>query len=294
MKPYFALLVIPSLAGAAYVIAACSDDGNGTPSNLFPGADASTGNPSGSAPEGRPSGASIRVFNAYTPLNGEPGPIDLYPDSFVLDGAKPKQTVPYGTMSKLYDPTVKGDDGDMFLSAYWAGTTGNGNSLISQTETLKGGEVITYFITTGSSPQESGRRFGAIHAYFHQPEPGGLTVDVPAGKGLLTVDTIGLGEALADPGAYNLYFGTGTGCQKAIGDTEFSTTGVGPGSAANYALDPGSYTGTVYNDASCIANPIVQNVPFEITASGRTVLFVYAPKDKEFGSTVVPLEPKTP
>ena len=285
-------LVLGLLAGAA----ACSDDDSGGgPIDGVADPDASTvDGSSGQSPGGNPSGALVRVFNAYTPLDGPPGPIALFPDAYAMDDAKPMLSVPYGTMSELFDPTVKGDSGDMFLSAYWAGTTGNGKNLINQTETLKGGEVITYFIATGQVPQDSGRRFGSIHSYFHDPKPGGLSVEVPAGKGLITVDSIGLEQVLADPGTYGLYFGIGgPGCAKAIGDTEFTTTGVGPGSAGNFALDPGSYTGTVYNDATCAANPIVENVPFEIEEGGRTVLFVYAPTDKDFRHIVVPLEPKT-
>lgn len=264
----------------------CTDIGSGLPTG-------SADDGSGNAPEGKSSGALIRVFNAYTPLNGEPGPIDLYPEPFVLEGATPNRSVPYGTLSEPFDPTVKDDDGNMFLSAYWGGTTGNGDNLVNKTETLKGGEVITYFIATGDVTQEgSGRRFGSIQAFFHDPPSGGLSTDVPAGKGLLTVSTIGLDKVLSAPESYGLYFGTGAGCTKAIGDTDFSQTGVGPGSAADFALDPGDYTGTVYNDATCAANPIVANVPFTIEEGGRNVLFVYAPKDKDFRSAVVPLTPK--
>lgn len=285
MRPYVAWLGVLCLA-------ACTSDNDGS-SN--PGPDGSTSGSSGSAPGSRPSGALVRVFNAYAPLNGEPGPVDLYSRPFALEGATPKLTVPYGTMSELFDPTVSDEAGDMFLSIYWAGTTGNGSELISKTETLKGGEVITFFLTTGPSTQSGGRRFGASQTFFHQPkEDPFAAAGVPTTKGLLMVDTVGLEEVLAEPSTYRMFFGIGTGCYKAVKDTESSMQSVGPGTGATFAFDPGRYSGTVYNDPNCAANPIVQNVPFEIAAGGRSMLFVYAPKENDFRAAVVPLEPKQP
>ena len=70
-------------------------------------------------------------------LTAEPGPIDIYPDPWVDAGAKPLISIPYGTVSDYFDPTVADEQGDMFLSAYRSGETGNGNALADQTETLK-------------------------------------------------------------------------------------------------------------------------------------------------------------
>jgi hypothetical protein len=268
-----------------------SDDANspagtpGTPDDSDAGNDTTTG--------GRPSGALVRVFNAYAPLNGEPAPVDIYPKPFVLEGAKPTRTQAYGAMSEPFDPTVADEAGDMFISFYWANTTGNGTALMSKTETLKGGEYITYFLTTGSEKQEdTGRRFGAIHAYFHNPPPGS-DGDVPPGKGLVTVDTIGLDEVLSNASSMNLFFSVGTGCTKGVNDSEFTTTGVGPGSAGTFALAPGEYTGTVYDDIDCAKNPLA-SAKIAVTEGTRTVFFIYAPKDGDVRNIVVPLQPKTP
>lgn len=288
------LLALLTLGIGVLGTIACTSDGDDDNDGTFiPDTDGGTFDaPTGDPPAGNPSGALVRVFNAYAPLNEEaPGPVDLYPDPIALEGATPKLSVPYGTMSELFDPTVKGDNGDMFLSMYWPGTSGTGNALMSKTETLKGGEVITYFLAPGGSPQESGRRFGTIQAHFHQPSEGFTTPSIPEGKGLLNVSTIGL-EQVLDPETHNLFFSIGAGCAKAIGDSEFTTSGVGPGSGATYALDPGSYTGTVYNDSDCVANPVVENVAFTVNAGERNVFFVYGPAENDIRTVVVALEPK--
>jgi len=272
--------VVPLLV-ALSLSAACSSNESDSPS----GGD-------GTATGGRPSGALVRVFNAYAPLDGEPGPVDIYPKPWVLDGAKPLRTQPYGELSEPFDPTVADDAGDMFLSFYWANTTGNGNELMSNTETLKGGEVLTYFLTTGSEQQSGGRRSGALHTYVHTPKPG-FGIDVPPGKGLLSVDSIGLEAVLSNAADMHLFFSLGSGCAKGIGDSESTTQGVGPGSAGAYALDPGEHSGTVYDDAKCLKNPVA-NATFTISEGGRSVFFVYAVKDGDIRNVVVPLEPKTP
>jgi hypothetical protein len=287
-----------SILLASLLLAACSGSpaGGGDPAGGDPPDDGgSSGGSSGQAAEGRPSGALIRIFNAYTPMNGEPGPVDVYTQAFVLEGAKPKLTIPYGTMSELFDPTVRDDLGNTHFSMYWAGTTGNGVALMSQSATLTGGEVITYFLTTAEATQESGRRFGALQAFPHQPPEDAVDPNyAPPGKGLLIVTSVGLDHVLSDPSSYRLFFGVGSGCLKAIHDQDFALTSVGPGTQGKYALDPGSYKGAVYDDDQCAKNPIVQDVAIEIAADSRNVMFVYAPKDGDFRAAVFPLEPKKP
>ena len=211
------LVVGCSSGGSAPSGAASSDGGRGSPASS-----AVTGVPSagGGLPAGnRPSGAKVRIVNAYAPLNGDPGPIDVYAAPWAGDGDAPLLSVPYGTVSEYFDPTVSDDAGDMFLSMYWAGTKGNGSELISQTETLKGGEVITFIVATGDSTQDSGRRFGSIQAFFQTASGGALGQSTPApGKSLLLVDTNGTENVIAKPDSTTWYFSAGTGCTKAIND----------------------------------------------------------------------------
>lgn len=272
-----------SILLAALCLLGCSDDETT--------ANGGSSGGSGEAQEGRPSGSLVRIFNAYAPMNGEPGPVDVHTEAFVLEGAKPKLTIPYGTMSEWFDPTVRDDEGNTFFSMYWAGTAGNGVALISQTETLKGGERFTYFLTTASTTQDNGRRFGALQGFLHKPEPDTFDPNyAPPGKGLLIVTTVGLDGVLSDPSSYRLYFGIGTGCLKAMSDSEFALTSVGPGAQGKYALDPGSYKGAIYNDDKCAQAPLLQDVPVEIAADSRNVMLVYAPKDTELRAAFFPLE----
>jgi hypothetical protein len=246
----------------------------------------------------RPSGAKVRIVNAYAPLNGDPGPIDVYTAPWAGDGDTPLLSVPYGTVSEYFDPTVSDDAGDMFLSMYWAGTKGNGNELISQTETLKGGEVITFIVATGDSTQDSGRRFGSIQAFFQTASGEAFGQSTPApGKALLFVDTNGTENVLTAPDSTAWYFSAGTGCTKAINDDANTLSGVGPGGGSTYQLDPGSYTGSIHAYASddttiptCDNPALVGNLAIKAVADQTAILLVYAPKDGDLRTLFIPLD----
>jgi hypothetical protein len=246
----------------------------------------------------RPSGAKVRIVNAYAPLDGDPGPIDIYAAPWAGDGDTPLLSVPYGTVSAYFDPTVSDDAGDMFLSMYWAGTKGNGNELISQTETLKGGEVITFIVATGDSTQDSGRRFGSIQAFYQTANGETFGQSTPApGKALLFVDTNGTENVLTAPDSTAWYFSAGTGCTKAINDDTNTLSGVGPGGGSTYQLDPGSYTGSIHAYASddttiptCDNPALVGNLAIKAVADQTAILLVYAPKDGDLRTLFIPLD----
>lgn len=282
--------LVAIVAIAAVLAGACS----GSAGSVGPGGSGAASTQSGGGPAAtpdtnghRPSGAKVRIVNAYAPLNGDPGPIDVYAAPWVGAGSTPLITVPYGTTSAFFDPTVADDQGDMFLSLYWKGDTGNGNELVSQSETLKGGEVITYLVATADSVQDSGRRFGSIQGFFASSSGGTLDQPTPnPGKSLLIVDTVGLDNVLSSADTTTYFFGVGKGCAKALGDDESTMSSVGPGSAATYELDPGTYKGAIYsypadsqNPATCSEKPIVPNIPITIAAGETALSFTFAPKD---------------
>jgi hypothetical protein len=297
-----------SLIAACILVAGCSSGGS-APTGAGPGSGApggaepssSTGVPAASfqQPAGhRPSGAKVRIVNAYTPLNGDPGPIDIYAAPWAAEGDTPLLSIPYGTASAYFDPTVADDAGDMFLSMYWAGTQGNGSELISQTETLKGGEVITFIVTTGDSMQDSGRRFGAIQSFFQKASGDTFGQATPApGKALLVVDTNGIDQVIAAPDKATWFFSAGTGCTKGITDDANTLTGAGPGSAGTYQLDPGAYTGSIHayakDDSSvptCDNPAILGNLAIQVAADQTAILLIYAPKDGDLRSLFIPLD----
>ena len=299
---------IASLVVVGALVAACSggSSGGGGPAasedgggGSNPGATLPAGGDSSGGAVGRASGAKVRIVNAYTPLNGDPGPIDIYAEPWASEGDRPLLSVPYGTVSDWFDPTVADEQGDMFLSAYWAGTTGNGNSLIDQTETLKGGEAITFFVATGSEPQESGRRYGAIQAFYGQAGNGEALQNTPAsGKARLVVTAVGLDNVLANPDAATWYLSLGNGCTKGVGDDEFTQTALSPGAGASYDVDPGANTAAIHaygmdntSIPDCSNAAIVGDIPLTLAADRTTALFIFAPKDGDLRTLVVPLQP---
>lgn len=257
--------------------------------------DDTSGGPSGT--KHLPSGAKARIFNAYAPLNEDPGTLDFYAEPWASKGDKPLLSVPYGQVSKWFDPTVVDEDGNAFLSVYWSGTIGDDNSLISKTETLKGGELITYFVTTGSETQESGRRYAGMQTFFADEDLVPFGVDVSTqGKAFLVVSSVGIDEVIENPDDSIFNFSLGDGCAKAIDDDEFSLTAVGPGTSGTYLLDPGSYTGSIharafddFTPATCDGEPILDDIEFDLEADQKAALFIYAPKDGEFRSQFVSL-----
>ncbi len=297
-----------SLVATCILVVGCSSGGS-APSAAGAGADtpgastasAGTGVPDASAglPEGhRPSGAKVRIVNAYAPMNGDPGPLDIYAAPWAAEGDRPLLSVPYGTVSAYFDPTVSDDAGNMFLSAYWAGTQGNGSELTSQTETLKGGEVITFIITTSSNSQDSGRRFGGIQAFFQKASGGTFGQATPTpGKALLIVDTSGTENVIAKPDSATWFFSAGKGCTKGINDDANSLTGAGPGSGETYQLDPGAYTGSLHayakDDATfptCDNAALLGNLAITAVADQTAILLVYAPKDGDLRTLFIPLD----
>ena len=297
-----------SLIAACILVVGCSSGGSapsgaassgGSPAASTSGAAAGTPGAAGGLPAGhRPSGAKVRIVNAYAPLNGDPGPIDVYAAPWAAEGDKPILSVPYGTVSDYFDPTVSDDAGDMFLSMYWAGTQGNGTELISQTETLKGGEVITFIVATGDSTQDSGRPFGSIQAFFQTASGGTFGQTTPApGKALLIVDSNGVENVIAKPDSATWFFSAGTGCTKAINDDANSLSGAGPGGGGTYQLDPGSYTGSIHAYASddttiptCDNPSLVGNLAIKAVADQTAILLVYAPKDGDLRTLFIPLD----
>ena len=230
-----------SLVAVGALLAACGGPaGNGGPTGgpetAGPGAPTDAGD-GGSA--GRPSGARVRIVNVY---NGGPtaASIDVYAAPWVLDGATPLLTVPYGTASEFFDPTVADDQGNMFLSFYRHGETGNGTEVMSQTETLKGGEVITYVLMSDAEARDDGTPKLYLQALFHGSTGGVLAATAAPGNGVILVNMHGLEPAVAKPADGGSWFmSTGVGCTKAIGNDEFTLDAAWPGDGTRYELAAG-------------------------------------------------------
>ncbi|HEX8026008.1 MAG TPA: hypothetical protein VF484_07380, partial [Candidatus Limnocylindrales bacterium] len=134
----------------------------------------------------KPSGAKVRVINAYTPVTGDPGPVDVYAAFNPQAGDKPLITVPYGTMTEFFDPTASDDQGDGVLAFFPSGVVGQGKDLITQQETFTTGEVLTVYLTTGDQ-KDDGTYGGSTIVFEHHPADTGSMATPDAGKGLLYV-----------------------------------------------------------------------------------------------------------
>lgn len=247
-------------------------------------------------PDGnRPSGARVRVANLFNPITGDPGPIDVYAAPWVEAGAKPLLSVPYGEVSPAFDPTVSDDAGDMALSFYAAGVTGNGNELMSQTETLKGGENIVFYLATGDL-QASGKYGGALGTQFavSTVDFGGPTL--APGTALLTVSAIGLDKILKNPDKTSWIVSLGHGCAPGINGDANNISIIDPGTTgAEYPLDAGQttvsfhpYDGTSGNVPDC-ANASALDAQVQAAAGQKVLLVLYAPKDGQLKALVIPV-----
>jgi hypothetical protein len=250
------------------------------------------------APPGRPSGAKVRVLNAYASAAGEPVSLDIYPRTIMAEGEKPLLSVPYGTLSPFFDPTVADEQGNMTLVAYPSGQrqTPGGHLVLSWTATLRGGEAITYFLTAGKDVDGEGRRRGSLYTYDHR-----VSGDEPRpapGKGLLMLHGAALYDALDAPNSAAFYFSAGRGCAKSYYE-EADAPGAQPIAQMGgpfYQLDPGAVTGSIHEvpaqsaePPDCRTPPLLADLPLSMEAGQRAILFVYAPKGRDFRTLFVPL-----
>jgi hypothetical protein len=102
---------------------------------------------------------------------------------------------------------------------------------------------------------------------------------------------------LTAPDSTTWYFSAGTGCTKAINDDANTLSGVGPGGGSTYQLDPGSYTGSIHAYASddttiptCDNPALVGNLAIKAVADQTAILLVYAPKDGDLRTLLIPLD----
>ena len=286
-----------SIVAVGVLVAACGG-GSGTPTGtsgatqgVQPGATVDSGG--GNTAGGKPSRAKVRIVNVY---NGgsKAASIDVYAAPWVDAGAKPLLTVPYGTATEFFDPTVADDQGDMFLVFYRHGETGNGNELISKTETLKGGETITYVLMSDHETRDDGTPKLFLQPLFHKPGGGEFDATPGPGKGLLLVNMHGIEPAVTAPEGTAWYLSAGSGCVPSISDSDGSLTAAGPGDGTIYAFDAGDITVSLHPVASdsaadCTTPALISGIKATIEAGKESLLVVWAPAASELKSMVLPL-----
>lgn len=250
-------------------------------------------------PDGnKPSGATVRIVNLYNPIKGAPGPIDIYAAPWVEAGAKPLLSVPYGQVSPPFDPTVADDQGDMFLSFYASGVTGNGSELMSQDETLKGGENIVFYLATGDLQDTSGTYGGELGTQFAPSASDTLDhATPPAGKALVNVQALGLDKVLTNAATTHWIASFGAGCDPGLGGDANDINEIDPGSGVEYAVEAGQTTLSLHldpqtsSDVPDCKNASALDVPLTTKAGEYDLLMIYAPKDGELKTLFMTVSP---
>jgi hypothetical protein len=293
------------LLAIALTLAACGGGSTATsgPASTAAGAtgaapdatvDPGTAAPGGNSGfDGQPSGAKVRVFNAYTDPVGTGVGLDLYPVSFITDATTPLLSVPYGKLSPVFDPLKSDDAGNSFLTGYASGEFGNGNEVMSLTNTLKGTEVILYLVARGTGEMGNGRA-GAISEAVYDPTAGGSSrTPPPAGKGRVLISATGLDQVITDDVSWSVSFGDG--CTLGPDDTQYASQLMSPGtSGALYELKAGTYTMSLHTYVSggeiptCTDKSVFDvQVPVE---DGKVVqVFLWATTPDHLQAAVIPL-----
>ncbi|HEX2625880.1 MAG TPA: hypothetical protein VHL56_03150 [Candidatus Limnocylindrales bacterium] len=288
-----------SMVAVGFLLAACGGSGAGPTPTGSGIDDTPTSGPDatgvGEAPGGRPSGATVRIVNVY---NGgdKAASIDVYAAPWVEAGATPLLTVPYGTATEFFDPTVADDAGDMFLVFYRHGETGNGTEVMSQTETLKGGEIITYILMSDAEKRDDGTPKLYLQSLYHSPKGGAFDSTPEPGKSVLIANMHGIEPAVTAPEGTSWYLAAGgTGCKKSINDADYTLTAAGPGDGTRYVFDAGSYSLSLHPSLSdgsfpdCSTKALISGIDYTAEAGKTTVLVVYAPTATDIKSMVLPL-----
>jgi hypothetical protein len=243
--------------------------------------------------DGQPSGAKVRVFNAYMDPVGTGVGLDLFPVAYTTEATKPLLSVPYGTLSPVFDPLKSDDAGDSSLSGYVSGEFGNGNNVLDVSNTLKGTEVILYLVARGSGQMGNGRAGAASESVYDPTAGGSSRTPPPAGKGRVLISATGLEQTIKTDVSWNVSFGDG--CTLGPDDTDYASQLVSPGTTgAIYELKPGTYTMSLHTYVSGGEIPTCKDksvfdvkVPVE---DGKVVqVFLWATKPDALQAAVIPL-----
>jgi hypothetical protein len=286
------------IAMVGMLVAACGGTPIGSEGDRTTGPDGGeptlAGGGGGGGGGGRPSSAKVRIVNVYNAGAGRPDTIDVYAEPWVEAGARPLTTVAYGTATDFFDPTVADEQGDMFLTFYRHGETGNGNQLITQTETLTGSEVITFVLSSSAELAADGSPKLLLQALFHGSTSGFFDPTPAPGEGVLLVNMHGIDGIVQPPEGTTWYLSTGQGCTKALGNDEYTLSAAGPGDGAQYPFDPGGVTVSLHPSApdafpDCSTPPLISGVTASIAAGQTTLVVVFAPTPTEVRSMVLSL-----
>lgn len=283
------------LACSAAPVAPGAGAGGGTSSGSGGGAGGEPTLDVPAAPVSRlsPSGAFVRLANAYAPLNGDPGSVDVFGGYAAQEGQAPLATVGYEEVGDWFDPGAD-SDGNVAMSWYPSGRTSDDDKLGDQTETLRGGERITVLLTSGGGTNPAGARYGQWLTVF---EEGGTSEPLATpgdGAALLFTESFGLPNTY---GSEPLFISAGNGCLVPQGGTN-GPQPVGPGGSAAFELEPGNMTLSIHSypaggfigELDCSVPAVLEDIEVDLDPGERAILLLYAPAADDLRALIVPIE----
>ena len=240
-----------------------------------------------------PQKARVRFVNLFTNSTYPSGAIDVLQGFSGKDAcAKKLATLPFGTASDYIDVTATDDSGDWQMVAFTPGSTDDNHEIISQTETWKGGEQVTFVIQGQDPTSGNGPSAGGDQAFFEKNSAGNTESSLAIAPDKASV---GIGAAsiqyVVKDGAWVAGVTGKPGCLKATGDTDTTRTNIGGTSVVPYVLDPGSTAISLYpsDPGTCTGTPDIGPLTIDTTAGSRTFVLAYGPDKQHLKLLALPV-----
>lgn len=237
--------------------------------------------------------ARVRFVNLFTNATYPSSAVDVYQGSSATDPCGKKlATVPFGSASEYVDVSALSESGSWTATAYVAGSTDDQHKIIDQGETWNGGEVVT-IVFSGSEPStDTGLppSSGSVQAFFENGDSPAIAAP-PTGKAAVGIAATSLQHVDKD-GSWRAGVSGQSGCLKAEGDTDSTTTNIGGTQLVSYTVDPGSLNLGLFpsDPGDCTGTPAIGPTTVDAAAGSRTFVFAYGVDKQSEKLLVLPLE----
>ncbi len=236
--------------------------------------------------------ARVRFVNLFTNATYPANDIDVY-QGFGADDpcGKKLATVKFGAASDYIDVTASDSSGNWTATAF-VGGTGKDHKIIDQSETWKGGEVVTIVFQGADPSNDTGLppSAGGDQAFYETGTPSTpAAVTAVPGKAVIGAAATSLQYVVKD-GAWFAGLVGGTGCLTSTEDTDSSKAEIGGTSLVQYPTAPGALKLGFYDaKGTCSGTPAIGPASFDAAAGSRTFVFAYGSDPKNLKLLVLPL-----
>ncbi len=279
---------------AAMLLAACGGGGSskssdtttpaggGTATNATTTTGGSAGGNGDCVTDPGPQHARVRFVNLFTNATYPSGDIDIRQGFSAFDACGKKlATVKFGEASDYIDVAAADSSGNWQVAAYVPGVVDEQHQIISQSETWKGGEQVTFIIENQDPTSGNGAAAGGDQAFFEKPITDlNPSTNPVAGKGLIVVGAASVQYTAAKDAAWVAGIAGQTKCLTAVGDTDPNTrTNIGGTSLVPYEVEPGTLSVSLYKSdpGTCTGTPDIGPVSVDVPGGGRSLVLAYGP-----------------